>query len=251
LTNGRNLGLPLSLNRGLDACGGDYIARMDADDIAEPDRIDAQVRFLDEHPHIGIVGSARTVIDDTGQYRYVAPAVPDDLSIRWKCLLGNPFAHPTIMLRTKMGTGAILSNPRDRQELRYDPRFSTAQDYQLWVRVLALTEGANIERPLLRYRIRPGLSITRRPEQLANHDRIAFGAIRRFVPDFPITPDEIPQLRGRYGGMSVRDLELDPLDPHWRQRYGELLESFIAHHRADTTPFATHWRERIHALPHP
>src|SRR5207248_7935075 len=98
-SNANHRGLPKSLNDALDRAKGNYIARMDADDMAMPNRLAEQVSFLDANPRVGILGSSRILIDEQGGFVAEAPAVEDDLGIRWKCLLGNPFAHPTVMLR--------------------------------------------------------------------------------------------------------------------------------------------------------
>jgi hypothetical protein len=217
LRNAGNLGLTRSLNKGLDAARGEYIARMDADDIALPDRLAGQVAFLDDNPHVGIVGSSRILIDENDQEIAVAHAAEDDLAIRWKCLLGNPFAHPTVMLRRSIF---------DQHHLCYDESFRTAQDYELWSRILMHTQGANLREPLLRYRLRDGISKTCKPEQLANHDRIALAACARLLPGFPVSALDVTNLRGRFGGFSVRDAAMDPADPIWLEKYRKMFDAF-------------------------
>lgn len=233
-----NGGLPQRLNEGIGLARGRYVARMDADDVAAPHRLHAQATFLDANPEVGIVGSGRRVVGEQGGVLYEVRAVPDDLGIRWKCLLGNPFAHPTVMLRR---------DTLERLRLRYDEAYATAQDYELWTRLLPHTRAANLPEPLLDYRLRQGLSRTRRPEQLANHDRIALSAIRRLVPGFPAAAEDVRQLRGRYGGNSVREEGMDPADPRWLGRYAALLEAFIAARRdeAGVEAFAVSQREQI------
>src|SRR5204863_8008786 len=103
-----------------------------------------QVEFLHAHPEVGVLGSSRVLIDEQGGFIAIAPAAEDDLLVRWKCLLGNPFAHPTVMLRLDL---------LDRHGLRYDETFRTAQDYELWTRLLTVTRGANLPEPLLKYRL--------------------------------------------------------------------------------------------------
>ena len=215
LRNPHNLGLSRSLNAGLDAARGRYVARMDGDDVAEPGRLAAQVAFLDAHPDMGIVGSGRTLIDEEGNVVAVAQAAGDDLAVRWKCLLGSPFAHPTVMLRRDV---------LERHGLRYRD-VKRAEDYDLWPRLLAHARGANLPEPLLQYRLRRRGELTR-ADQLANHDRIALSAIRLLVPGFAITPDEVTQLRGRFGGYSVREPGFDPAEPRWVRRHEELREAF-------------------------
>jgi glycosyltransferase involved in cell wall biosynthesis len=217
--NGKNLGLTRSLNHGLGLARGRYLARMDADDVAMPDRLRRQADFLSAHPEVGIVGSSRVLIDEAGAVVAQAPAVVDDLRIRWKCLLGNPFAHPAVMLRLDL---------LDAHGLRYDERYRTTQDYDLWSRLLTVTRGHNLPEPLLRYRLRDGVSRSHKPEQLRNHDQVAHASIRRLLPRFDIAPDEVPELRGRFGGHSVREPGMEPTHPHWVKRYLELLEAFAA-----------------------
>jgi glycosyltransferase involved in cell wall biosynthesis len=222
LRNSVNLGVTESLNLGLNACRGEYIARMDADDIAEPDRLSTQLAFLESHTDVGIVGSSRLLIDENGQSLGTAPTMTDDLSIRWKCLLGNPLPHPTVMLRKEL---------LDRHSLRYDPAFRSAQDYELWTRLLRVTRAQNISRPLLRYRIGPSsISRSRRAEQLANHDRIALLANQRLLPSFPLDALQIRNLRARYGGALVRDPELDPSDSQWIELLNAMLDAFRKAH---------------------
>ena len=227
--NGSNLGLTRSLNRGLDLAEGLYLARMDADDVAAPQRLARQVAFLDAHPHVGVVGSSRVLIDEAGAVVAHAAAAEDDPAIRWKCLLGNPFAHPSVMLRLDL---------LNAHRLRYDETYRTAQDYELWSRLLAVTKGHNLPEPLLYYRLRAGVSRTRKPEQLRNHDRIAYASIRRLVPGFEISFEEVTQLRGRFGGVSVREPAMDPAEPRWVQSYEQLRHAFDARYKRACEPIA-------------
>lgn len=224
LRNPDNWGLTRSLNIGLSHARGQFIARMDADDVCDPRRLAAQVGFLSENPSIGVVGSSRLIIGPTGDVQRLAQAAPTDLQIRWKCLLGNPFAHPSVMIRRS----AVLNS-----QLRYDESFRTAQDYELWTRLLPLTRAANLIEPLIRYRTHGrSVSHARRGEQLASHDRIAQLAIRRLLPGFDLWPQDVRELRGRYGGHSVREPGMDPRDPVWLATYLQLLQAFAAEHAA-------------------
>jgi glycosyltransferase involved in cell wall biosynthesis len=241
LRNQENTGLTRSLNLGLAAARGRLLARMDADDISAPERLKRQVDFLHGHPEVGIVGSSRTLIDEAGTTLGYARAVPDDLGIRWKCLLGNPFAHPSVVLRRD-----VLA----RHGLAYNESYRTAQDYELWPRVLRHVKGANLEEPLLRYRLRDGISRMRRSDQLRGHDRIALSAIRTLLPAFPVSIQQVTELRGRFGGNSVREAGMDPADSHWMGKYLELLDAFCAAYRNE--PGIQAFRRRLEqTLPAP
>ena len=222
--NPHNLGLTKSLNHGLSLATGRYVARMDADDVSMPDRLRRQAAFLDANPQVGIVGCARVLVDESGNTLAHAPAAEGDLRIRWKCLLGNPFAHPAVMFRLDL---------LDTHRLRYDESFRTAQDYDLWSRLLGVTRGHNLPDALLHYRLRDGVSRIHRTEQLRNHDRIALASIRRIVPGFDVSPEEVRELRGRFGGHSVREPDMDPTNRRWVQKYLALLDAFVAEHGAE------------------
>jgi glycosyltransferase involved in cell wall biosynthesis len=213
-----NRGITASLNAGLDAAHGRFIARMDGDDIAEPQRLRCQFDFLERRPEVGVVGSARRIIDEAGVVVGEATAMVDDLSIRWKCLLGNPLPHPTVMLRRESVA-----------ELRYDAAFNAAEDYELWTRLLPTTRAANLPQPLLRYRRRGGsISRSRRNEQIATHDRIILLANQRLLPGFPITSEQAVNLRGRYGGPDVRDADMAQADEKWLRLLNDMLDDFAA-----------------------
>lgn len=217
IVNASNIGLTASLNLGLKIARGKFLARMDADDISEPLRLERQVEFLEAHPQIGIVGCSRHLIDEEGKTTAIAPALEDDLAIRWKCLMGNPFAHPTVMIRRQV----LLDH-----SLQYDPSFRTAQDYELWTRLLPCTQAANLPETLLRYRLRNGISRGSKSQQLANHDRIIGLAIQRLLPAFDLNPLDIPQLRGRFGGMSVREPGMASDVQPWAGIYLKMLDAF-------------------------
>ena len=191
--NQENLGLTRSLNEGLVLAQGEYVARMDADDISLPHRLEKQVAFLERHPKVGIVGSACQVVDASGRRQGLNHAPTRDLQIRWVSLLNNPFWHPTVIMRRDV----LLRNG-----LSYDEAFQTAQDYDLWTRMLKCTYGANLIEPLVRYRLCDGITITHREAQLRNHDTIALRTIQEELPGFAITFEQVGQLRALFVGGS-------------------------------------------------
>ena len=135
---GPGKGLPSALNSALEVARGKYIARMDADDICVPNRFEKQVRFLEEHPDVGIVGSSFTVFDDRGALRVIRhPTEP--LELFWKMITDTKIAHPTVMFR-RSALG----------DARYPD--VEAEDFALFSRMMRRTKIANIGEPLLSYR---------------------------------------------------------------------------------------------------
>ena len=141
IKNEENLKLIATLNKGLNLCKGKYIARMDADDISLPTRIEKQVNFLEAHPEIGIVG---TYIQIFGVRESIWKMDTKDKYIRAHLFCNSSFAHPSVMMRT-----SIL---RDNH-LYYNTDYPHAEDYKLWCDIAQYTKLANIPEVLLFYRI--------------------------------------------------------------------------------------------------
>ena len=139
--NDINLGLIATLNRGLDLAQGEFIARMDCDDISFPERFARQVEFLDRHPDIGICGTWYKKISSHKTITIRAPVGHG--TIRFLLLFDNPFLHSTMVMRR-----SVLKN----RGLRFDPRYRHAEDYDFWARVSESTRTANIPEVLLSYR---------------------------------------------------------------------------------------------------
>lgn len=135
-----NRGIAASLNEGVDRASGDYVARMDSDDIALKHRISTEVKFLEKNGEIDFCGSNVYINSFDNIRKY--PLSGEDIS---KFLyFGNAFAHPTIMWKR----GVVSS-----QGQLYDGTFA-AEDYELWTRLIGIgKKGANIEEPLLIYRV--------------------------------------------------------------------------------------------------
>jgi glycosyltransferase involved in cell wall biosynthesis len=130
------------LNRGLELARGEFVARMDADDVAHPERFARQVAFLDAHPDIAVVGCAVTLIDESGErIRDVEyPLTPAAAAAFLE--KGSPLAHPSVMMRR----AAVLAVGA------YRPAFRYAEDYDLWVRIAERYQIANLPDRLLFYR---------------------------------------------------------------------------------------------------
>lgn len=141
----RNQGLVAALNEGLSRARGEFIARMDADDVMRPGRLEKQVRFLDDHPRIDVVAGFVDLMNPEGETTGTwgtDRATVSEAEIRAMMPRTNCIAHPTVLLRRSALRGA-----------RYDPRMTEGEDWALWLRLLG--DGARIAKipeVLLSYR---------------------------------------------------------------------------------------------------
>jgi glycosyltransferase involved in cell wall biosynthesis len=139
--NEKNLGLIATLNRGLELSRGEYVARMDHDDIALRDRFEKQSRFLDLHPEIAVLGGAYETIEPHPRISN-HPLTPE--TIKEELLFtGCIIAHPTIMMRAE-----VLR----KLEVRYDKNYPHAEDYALWALLSTKVKLANLPDVVLKYR---------------------------------------------------------------------------------------------------
>jgi hypothetical protein len=151
VVNESNVGAAVSANRGIDAARSDVIVRMDADDVAESSRVGELLAALEGDPDLGLVGSAVTLIDETGTPLGVQLMPETDLEIRWTILFHNPFYHPAVAFRRSCFEAAG----------RYRPHELVSQDHYLWFDMLPFCRARNLPEPLTRYRLNPqGLTAT-------------------------------------------------------------------------------------------
>jgi len=126
IQNGENLGLAASLNKGIQIARGEYIARIDADDICLPERFEKQVRFLEQNPSILILGSNITQIDDEGNPIREIRYATDPNELRWNMLFGisGVIAHPCAMIRAQVfREGGFYKLIRSSQDLELWSRY--------------------------------------------------------------------------------------------------------------------------------
>lgn len=154
-----NRGLACVLNDLLEICfkeGYEYIARMDADDISEFDRFEKQVRYLDEHLKIDVVGGAISEIDEKGESRnkiIVYPESPDECKAFFA--KRNPHAHPAVLFRK-----SFFDKLNGK---KYRPEYRQNQDTMLWYDgMMAGTKHANISDVVLKFRMTDAMFKKRR-----------------------------------------------------------------------------------------
>ena len=138
-----NRGLVASLNEAIGAARGELLARIDADDICMPWRLERQVGFLDAHADISVAGSA---IETFGGERVETIVYPDRPAATM--LFRSAMAHPSVMIRKSM---------LEKHGLQYREPYRCAQDYDLWCRCIVRGVGIrNMPEPLIRYRMHAG-----------------------------------------------------------------------------------------------
>jgi glycosyltransferase involved in cell wall biosynthesis len=139
-----NGGLVSALNEGVERAQADLIARMDADDVADPERFALQQARMSVEPELGVLGSFIRIVDKTGRFirQGYYPVTPKETA---RFLVhGSPLAHPTVMMRKE----AV------KKVGGYRRAFSHCEDYDLWLRISELGYAiANLPKPLLNYRV--------------------------------------------------------------------------------------------------
>jgi glycosyltransferase involved in cell wall biosynthesis len=140
INNSRNLGLTKSLNLGIKEARGKYIARIDSDDIALPNRLKTQYDFLEKNKDIFLVGSSSYTIDESGKVRTIKKVLTNVEYIRDKLSIQNCISHPTIMFKNEGFT--------------YRENFVYSQDYDFYLILLSNHKKiTNLVEPLIKYRI--------------------------------------------------------------------------------------------------
>jgi glycosyltransferase involved in cell wall biosynthesis len=186
-SNDANLGLTRSLNKGIEAARGEFLARLDVDDVAQRNRLERQAACLEGDRKLGIVGSICSMVDEDGRNVGLSDEPSSDIELRWRSLTGVPFQHPSVMIRKDV---------LDRHRLKYDEQYETAQDYDLWVRLLGHAKGMNIQDPLVtRTRHQKSIGHRLKDRQSINHARVALGAMEEIWPGHPFTVERFNDLR--------------------------------------------------------
>lgn len=153
ILNETNKGLPYSLNLAIKNSTGDYIARMDSDDIAIKDRIEKQVKFLEKNKNIGVCGTEIMLFGVKAGKKVVYLKGIDEIKIQ--ILYKSTLIHPTVMVRKEV-----------YEKFKYNEKFTYAQDFELWSRVSEEYDIAVLPIIGLKYRIHnKQASIEKRKEQ--------------------------------------------------------------------------------------
>lgn len=166
-----NVGLAENLNRGLDIIDTELVARMDGDDIAEPDWLETGVKILDSHPEVGICsfgfqffGTKNTLVRFPEQHE----------DSKAQMLFGCTVIVPVFRK-------SVFSN----NNLRYRTDTFPAEDYSLWAEAYRVTQVYNVQRTLFHYRTHPSqISTARREAQIVKSNEVRMKMLEWMSPDF-------------------------------------------------------------------
>ena len=158
LRNEGNLGVIRTLNRGVGEARGEVVARMDADDVAAPARIERQVELLARRPDVGVVGTGIEPVDGEGRRLRPRPLLcTGPGGARFVATFATPVMHPTIVARAELMQAYPYGGP---------PESLHTEDYEMFARMLDAGVGfANVDEPLMRVRSDPS-SVSARFEEI-------------------------------------------------------------------------------------
>lgn len=221
IRNERRAGLAAALNVGLRRANGEFVARLDADDVARADRLERQVAFLRQHPRVVLVGSQARRIDESGAAIGTVERCRESAAIRWYHLFDNPFIHSTVMFRRHEVVDELGG---------YDESLRLCEDWALWARIISHYDASNLGEPLIDYRFSLS-SITGAIESSPTHPRrpmfhdIARALIARHVsatlgPD-AVSAADVELLTGFLLGVSAETLG------RFLAVFGRLQDAFV------------------------
>ncbi len=226
MRNNSRLGPSGTLNRALHAARGMFLANLDQDDLAMPERLALQTAFLKCQPSVGVVGSYVRWLDADGQVtasiRY--PVVPRQ--IRWELLFRGCVVHSAAMMRRDLllrSGGYSLDHPY-------------ACDYELWTRLIQTTEFANIAEYLAAYRITEGqTSRTQRKSQQGQIVLLMHAALFRTLG----VRIPLQQVNNLYWGIRQRTFSNEAEVSQTAELLGNIMHMYLEKVSPDTATVTT------------
>jgi glycosyltransferase involved in cell wall biosynthesis len=172
--NETNMGLTRSLNIGLQHVTTEYVARMDADDVASPERLERQVGFLDRHLDYILVGSSYRLINAQSQVIQTFVKPIDHVELMWLFHTRTALEHGSVTFRY---------NTQSQPRVYYNEIYRTAQDYDFWLQLLKIGKGAITPELFLDYRKHSdNVTSTLSKQQITNLKNIAKDFLRDEYP---------------------------------------------------------------------
>ena len=164
-----NQGVSIASNNGIERANGEYIARMDSDDVSLPDRFEKQIKFLEDNPEYSLVGTWARILGTKKIIKF-----PEDVKLI-DLLADCTFVHSTIMYR---------KSDIDRYNLRYTAGAKLAEDYMFYAKAIKYLKMTNLQEVLLEYRVYPDNTSSSKKDELVQNSFI----VQDFILDF-ITND--------------------------------------------------------------
>lgn len=227
--NQENLGLTKSLNRGISLSRGEYIVRMDADDISLKNRIEVEFNYMKQHPRVDVCGTNKRAFGNvnifTRKTNWNIPCSENEIKV---CMyLASPIVHPSVIMK-KVICG---------KEVSYNENYRMGQDYMLWHELLI--DGAvivNINQVLLNYRISRSQISSKYTVQKEVNSKIHSELLKELTPD--ITDEEI-RIHSEVIHPNKSDISLEQkveylakLSERLLTRYNdkEFIENLVSHY---------------------
>jgi glycosyltransferase involved in cell wall biosynthesis len=188
-----NEGMIPALNRGCRVARGRFIARMDADDISLPQRIERQLKYLEAHPEIGILGTWASRIDENGRVVGDWCLSPNPKVLKWNHFFTVCVIHPTVLMRREV-----------LEKLNYYRSDAIhAEDRDLWLRASAITDFSNLPECLLKYRVW-GKSTSNRLKRAYKETQIDL--LAAFISEF-LKSEVSSEAAAKLHGRNLQNLE--------------------------------------------
>jgi len=192
-----NSGYTQSLNFGLQLAKGEYIARMDGDDIIYPERFAKQIAYLETHPEVVVCGTTYKIVGNDKQI-----ALPEQHeAIKIGLLWGNCISHPSVMIRKK-----VVAN----FSIQYETSKEPAEDYHMWIQLLAFGKLYNLPEVLLEYRVYGNQVSRKRAEEQKKSDIAAKFRMFEYlhIAWNPIEREFLERQFGKTEVVSFQDLKI-------------------------------------------
>jgi len=215
IKNEENVGLGVSLRIGIQKALGIYIARMDADDISQSDRLENQLKFLDSHPEIMVLGGDHIFIDSNGKLTGTLTYPKNPEVVRWNMLLGSGMI---------VSNGAAMFRRQFFDRVGQYSDLRAAQDFELWTRMVGLDPLpiANLDSVIYYYR-QHGTTTTKSQNTLQEHNavEIRLRKIEEFLGK-PVPAEVV--LAYRYPSYTYKNIDL--CIKTWIEIYIKFIQKF-------------------------
>jgi len=176
IKNPLNLGLARNRIRGIEEVRGEYIAILDSDDRwNDSTKLEKQCEFLDKNPECGVIGTFANVIDKNGNITDRLTYKTTDKTIRRNMLFQDQIVNSSSLFRT-----SIINEIGN-----YDPTLAPAEDYDLFLRIGAENQFANLPFYMTDYRVHPENSSSNNKQKKLNHAKLHLKVIKKFKNDYP------------------------------------------------------------------